>query len=560
MRWKQTHLSVASLCVLAFLIVSPGDSGAYGDSPNFADGEQIFRHTWKHQSAEQPTQIGKQPVQIRQIISQLSQGPGDGLGPMHNATSCESCHAHGGASGIERNVTLLTLDPRNAFLNGRFRGSDEVRDALLELYPGLISSAGVLSMDVVIHEKSARPFYQPIREGILQSIPGSIPDGWYDSNRRTVESVAQQPVLAGRKGSIDFYLSQRNSPPLFGLGLIDLIEDSQLNQIARAQARRSNGQISGRVGVGKFGWRGQTTSLDAFVRGACAGELGLQVTRTPQPSDAADETYASFGLDLNEKQVGMLVSYIRDLPSPRMETHLPTDRAEIREGKALFAKVGCAACHVENVLPARGIYSDLLLHDMGSLLQAPAPAPLGRSLASASRLAIPRFSRDNPLSPNGIPFSTGGYYGSPSSATPIPYRIGRPAEPQFPRGKVPSSVYETTNANEATWDLLQREWRTPPLWGVADSAPYLHDGRAATLDAAIRWHAGEASHAATKYRTLPPDAREKIITFLASLRAPAESIRQSVDRSVESHYVLTSDNTQLELDAAVEDIDVFSPF
>ena len=29
------------------------------------------------------------------------------------------------------------------------------------------------------------------------------------------------------------------------------------------------------------------------------------------------------------------------------------------------------------------------------------------------------------------------------------------------------------------------EWRTPPLWGVADSAPYLHDGRAATLEAAI---------------------------------------------------------------------------
>ena len=29
------------------------------------------------------------------------------------------------------------------------------------------------------------------------------------------------------------------------------------------------------------------------------------------------------------------------------------------------------------------------------------------------------------------------------------------------------------------------EWRTAPLWGVADSGPYLHDGRAVTLEAAI---------------------------------------------------------------------------
>ena len=34
------------------------------------------------------------------------------------------------------------------------------------------------------------------------------------------------------------------------------------------------------------------------------------------------------------------------------------------------------------------------------------------------------------------------------------------------------------------------EWRTPPLWGVADSAPYMHDGRAANLEQAIVMHGG----------------------------------------------------------------------
>jgi CxxC motif-containing protein (DUF1111 family) len=34
------------------------------------------------------------------------------------------------------------------------------------------------------------------------------------------------------------------------------------------------------------------------------------------------------------------------------------------------------------------------------------------------------------------------------------------------------------------------EWRTAPLWGVADSGPYLHDGRANSLAEAIELHGG----------------------------------------------------------------------
>ena len=40
---------------------------------------------------------------------------------------------------------------------------------------------------------------------------------------------------------------------------------------------------------------------------------------------------------------------------------------------------------------------------------------------------------------------------------------------------------------------LPDEWKTPPLWGVADSAPYFHDGGSPTLEAAIRRHQGDAA-------------------------------------------------------------------
>jgi len=64
------------------------------------------------------------------------------------------------------------------------------------------------------------------------------------------------------------------------------------------------------------------------------------------------------------------------------------------------------------------------------------------------------------------------------------------------------------------------EWRTPPLWGLHHSAPYLHDGRAATIDEAIRLHGGEAAPSAHRYRQLAPRDRGQLERFLDSLEAP----------------------------------------
>jgi hypothetical protein len=64
---------------------------------------------------------------------------------------------------------------------------------------------------------------------------------------------------------------------------------------------------------------------------------------------------------------------------------------------------------------------------------------------------------------------------------------------------------------------INQEWRTPPLWGVRDSAPYLHDGRAVSLDDAIRMHGGEAAASARRYRSLGTLNRDRVIAFLSTL-------------------------------------------
>ena len=63
------------------------------------------------------------------------------------------------------------------------------------------------------------------------------------------------------------------------------------------------------------------------------------------------------------------------------------------------------------------------------------------------------------------------------------------------------------------------EWRTTPLWGMRNSAPYLHDGRASTLDDIIAAHGGEASEIRERYRSLTSKQRLTLKAFLNSLAA-----------------------------------------
>jgi cytochrome c peroxidase len=65
-----------------------------------------------------------------------------------------------------------------------------------------------------------------------------------------------------------------------------------------------------------------------------------------------------------------------------------------------------------------------------------------------------------------------------------------------------------------------REFTTARLWGVADSAPYLHDGRATTLSDAILAHGGEAQGARDTFASLTVERQAEVISFLRTLRTP----------------------------------------
>ena len=61
------------------------------------------------------------------------------------------------------------------------------------------------------------------------------------------------------------------------------------------------------------------------------------------------------------------------------------------------------------------------------------------------------------------------------------------------------------------------EIRTAPLWGLRVRAPFLHDGRAATVDIAIRLHDGEAATVRDRYIQLTPQQQQSVLAFLNSI-------------------------------------------
>ncbi|HBP90462.1 MAG TPA: hypothetical protein DD706_22560, partial [Nitrospiraceae bacterium] len=67
------------------------------------------------------------------------------------------------------------------------------------------------------------------------------------------------------------------------------------------------------------------------------------------------------------------------------------------------------------------------------------------------------------------------------------------------------------------------QFLTRPLWGVADTGPWMHDGRALTLTEAIVMHEGpgsEANASVEKFKALSDKDRLALRSFLSSLRLP----------------------------------------
>ena len=77
--------------------------------------------------------------------------------------------------------------------------------------------------------------------------------------------------------------------------------------------------------------------------------------------------------------------------------------------------------------------------------------------------------------------------------------------------------FGTPQLSASSSPTTEAEWRTAPLWGISTAGPYLHDGRASTLEDAVLWHGGEAQAVRDAFSALSSQERGDVLEFLRHL-------------------------------------------
>ncbi|MEO5698804.1 MAG: di-heme oxidoredictase family protein [Burkholderiaceae bacterium] len=334
--------------------------------------------------------------------------PEGGLGPIFNNNACAACHTAGGIGG----ASDLKVTRFGRRVNGQF-------DEMAALGGSLLQS-------------------QAIHPGALESVP------------------PEANVIA-----------QRVTTPLFGLGLIDAVADETIELNAqRRQADGVKGRVarvldvtSGKLRVGRFGWKAQQASLLAFSGDAYLNEMGVTSRLFPfenAPNGRADlldrfdlvaDVEDAIDPVSGKSDIDHAADFMRFLAPP---PQLRKDAAALASER-IFARAECSACHTPVLTTAPNavaalsnktlhLYSDLLLHDMGKL---------GDGIAQGT--------------------------------------------------------------------ASQTEMRTAPLWGLRARTTLLHDGRAATARAAIELHDGEASASRLRFGALSAAEQSQLLAFLQTI-------------------------------------------
>jgi CxxC motif-containing protein (DUF1111 family) len=253
----------------------------------------------------------------------------------------------------------------------------------------------------------------------------------------------------------DTLVAQRSAPPIFGLGVFERLSAEEIT--ANVDPTDADGDgVSGRANidgplVGRFGYKSQEGSLIDFVRGPFFNHMGL-TSNFPQVPPPGQLAAAP--------QVAPPALPLVDndgVPDPELPD----------------------ADLVDLVIFLRE-------------LAAPAPLPMDETARRGE----------------GLFFATG------CAKCHIP-NLRQAGEPALAYTDLLIHDMGPQLADQVTQLLATgSEFRTQPLWGVRHHAPFLHDGRAATIDEAIRLHGGEAQGVRDAYVALPQADKDAILGFL----------------------------------------------
>ena len=418
------------------------------------------------------------------VIAPASTDSRDGLGALFNVAACQSCHVKDGRGHApmtaEDDADSLLI--RLAMPATTDEQRQQLKDSLIEkvahpMYGGQLQDRGIQGVPA-----EARIAVQ------WTDKPVTFADGYVETLRAPTFNLTNPGYGAFDE---DLMVSPRIALPMIGLGLLEQIPDANIKKQA-ASNHKNNSDIkgkfnwvmdpqTGKVALGRFGWKAGQTKLITQNQSAFNEDMGLTSNIRPHESCTPLQTAclkATTGADeqgngkpaveVSDEVAKFVEFYTRNLAVPHRRN---ADDKLVLAGKKRFYDMGCQSCHTpryqlpktdDDNLEQHGQviypYTDLLLHDMGDDLA-------DRTIA----------------------------------------------------GKLPPKNLQVEFLANSY------EWRTPALWGVGlaqtvdSQATFLHDGRARTLMEAVLWHGGEAKKQQQKVLMLDKQGRTELSAFLQSL-------------------------------------------
>jgi hypothetical protein len=233
--------------------------------------------------------------------------------------------------------------------------------------------------------------------------------------------------------------------------------------------------------VRPFGRKGENFSMRDFDRGAMQFHFGIQPNEVFGAN--TDEDGDGFQNEVTEGEMSALHFFDVHNPVPRFDAHDNT----AQYGFQVFDTVGCTNCHIPEL-------------QTGSK-----NLPLAHPEMADDPSANVYFNVD---------LKKVGFSSAPGGGVRVPLFADLKRHDMGPR------LAETFEAGGG--HIPDEHFTTARLWGIADTAPYLHDGRALSLEEAIDFHGGEAQQVRDDFFNLSRSDQEALISFLLSLRVPDE--------------------------------------
>ncbi|MGA1264040.1 MAG: di-heme oxidoredictase family protein [Prochlorothrix sp.] len=361
-----------------------------------------------------------------------------GLGPLFDNSSCVGCHLRNGRGLPELGQALVRVSLPETTTQPKVRAE------------------GVIPVPNLGSQVQNHAVYgvQPEAE---MTLTWTTQTGTYGDGRPyELRSPQLQLIPTDPQTPQNLLTSLRIPPPVFGLGLLEIVPQDTLETLADPDDRDRDG-ISGRLNwawaletktleVGRFGWKANAPTLLSQTAAAYVNDMGIG-------NPLALDTEGHQDIDLATLEASTF--YVRTLGVPARTQW--TDPV-VQTGEKLFDQANCVACHVATLTTGPSAiqalaqqtihpYTDLLLHDMGAGLAD------GR----------PDFEA------TGQEWRTAPLWGIGLTQTVLPY------------------------------------------------SGYLHDGRARTLEEAILWHGGEAEASKQEFMALAETDRTALLKFLNSL-------------------------------------------